>query len=184
MPIQVPFIDLQAELAEIRQKVEPAVRAVIESAQVIMVPQVAQFETSFAEYVGAGYAVGVSNGTEALKLALEAMRVGRSDEVVVPPHTFAASALAVWAAGATPRLVAATSARIESTPPGHVARSARAPARSSRSICMEGWPTSTHWPISDSRSSRTAPRRTVPRATAAALEASALPWREGQNTTR
>jgi dTDP-4-amino-4,6-dideoxygalactose transaminase len=105
MPIQVPFVDLQAELAEIRAEVEPAVRAVIESAQFIMGPQVAQFEASFAEYVGARYAVGVSNGTEALKLALEAIGVGRGDEVIVPAHTFAASALAVWAAGATPRLV-------------------------------------------------------------------------------
>jgi len=105
MPVHVPFVDLHAELEEIRREVEPAVRDVIESAQFIMGPQVARFEASFAEYVGARYAVGVSNGTEALKLALEAIDVGRGDEVIVPAHTFAASALAVWAAGATPRLV-------------------------------------------------------------------------------
>jgi dTDP-4-amino-4,6-dideoxygalactose transaminase len=105
MALRVPFVDLHAELEEIRDEVEPAIREVIEKSQFVLGPQVARFETSFADYVGARHAVGVSNGTEALKLALEAIDVGRGDEVIVPAHTFAASALAVWAAGATPRLV-------------------------------------------------------------------------------
>jgi dTDP-4-amino-4,6-dideoxygalactose transaminase len=105
MPLHVPLVDLHAELEEIRDEVEPAIREVIEKSQFIMGPQVARFETEFADYIGARYAVGVASGTEALKLALEAIGVGRGDEVIVPAHTFAASALAVWAAGATPRLV-------------------------------------------------------------------------------
>ncbi len=63
------------------------------------------FERDFAEYCGVPYAVGVGSGTEALHLACLALGLGRGDEVIVPAMTFAATALGVSIAGATPVLV-------------------------------------------------------------------------------
>jgi dTDP-3-amino-3,4,6-trideoxy-alpha-D-glucose transaminase len=75
---------------------------VLDSEQYILGPEVAAFETEFAEYCGAANAVGVANGTEAITIALRALGVGPGDEVVVPSFTFYASAEAIPATGATP----------------------------------------------------------------------------------
>jgi dTDP-3-amino-3,4,6-trideoxy-alpha-D-glucose transaminase len=63
------------------------------------------FEREFAAWSGAGHSVGVSSGTAALELALRGLGVGPGDEVIVPTNSFIATAEAVSAAGATPRLV-------------------------------------------------------------------------------
>lgn len=63
---------------------------------------VRQFEDQFTEYTGAAKSLAVSNGTVALHLALEALKIGKGDEVIVPNLTFAASANAVIHANATP----------------------------------------------------------------------------------
>ena len=54
-------------------------------------PNIKQFETAFAEYVGCSYAVAVSNGTAALHLCTMALNVKEGDKVIVPPITFSAS---------------------------------------------------------------------------------------------
>lgn len=64
-----------------------------------------QFEKEFAEFCGSGYCVGVGNGLDALRLALEAYGIGAGDEVLVPSNTFIATALAVSYTGATPVFV-------------------------------------------------------------------------------
>lgn len=71
----------------------------------ILGAEVAEFETSFARFVGVPHCIGVANGTDALELALRALGIGASDEVVVPTNSFIASALAVSRAGATPVFV-------------------------------------------------------------------------------
>jgi dTDP-4-amino-4,6-dideoxygalactose transaminase len=63
-----------------------------------------RFEAEFADYCGAAHCVGVSSGTAALSLMFRAHGIGRGDEVIVPGHTFIASALAVAHVGATPVL--------------------------------------------------------------------------------
>jgi perosamine synthetase len=65
-------------------------------------PVVEAFEDALAEYVGAKYAVAVSSGTAALHAAMDALRVGPGDEVIVPSMTFAATANAVIFQGAMP----------------------------------------------------------------------------------
>ena len=64
-----------------------------------------RFETSFARFCGAQWAVGVANGTEAIHLALRALGVCHGDEVLVPANTFIATALGVTYTGARPVLV-------------------------------------------------------------------------------
>ena len=61
-----------------------------------------EFEAAFAKWIGAKRALAVSSGTAALHLALEALGVGRGDDVVVTPYSFRASATAVANAGARP----------------------------------------------------------------------------------
>ncbi len=79
-----------------------AVLEVIESGQLAQGARVAEFEKRFAEYVGRGHGIAVSNGTAALHVALLAHGVGRGDEVVVPPLTFFASASTVMLCGGAP----------------------------------------------------------------------------------
>ncbi|MCK9392931.1 MAG: DegT/DnrJ/EryC1/StrS family aminotransferase [Syntrophales bacterium] len=64
--------------------------------------KVRQFEQEFAAYCGAGYALGVTSGSAALKVALTALDVGPGDEVIVPAFTFIATYEAVLEVGAIP----------------------------------------------------------------------------------
>jgi len=66
--------------------------------------EVEQFEAEFAAHANAAHCIGVSSGTAALSLMLRGYGIGPGDEVVVPAHTFIASALAVAHVGATPVL--------------------------------------------------------------------------------
>jgi perosamine synthetase len=68
-------------------------------------PTVPAFESALAEYLGAGHAVAVANGTAALHAAVHAAEIGPGDEVLVPAMTFAASANAVVYEGGTPVFV-------------------------------------------------------------------------------
>jgi 8-amino-3,8-dideoxy-alpha-D-manno-octulosonate transaminase len=67
--------------------------------------KVRQFEEDFAKYCGASYALGVTSGSAALKVALTAMDVGPGDEVMVPAFTFLATYEAVMEVGAIPVMV-------------------------------------------------------------------------------
>lgn len=98
----VPFIDLQAPYRELREEIDAAVSAVLESGRYVLGTQLEAFEREFAAYCEAEHCVGVGNGLEALRLILEAYGIGPGDEVIVPAHTFIATWLAVSGAGATP----------------------------------------------------------------------------------
>jgi dTDP-4-amino-4,6-dideoxygalactose transaminase len=71
----------------------------------ILGQDVTKLEEEFAAYCGTKYAVGVDNGLSALELSLRAFGVGPGDEVIVPAHTFTATAAAVSFAGAKPVFV-------------------------------------------------------------------------------
>jgi len=79
-----------------------AVVEVLRSDYLTTGPKVAEFEKTLADYVGAKYAVAVSNGTAALHIACLAAGVGPGDEVITTPITFAASANCALYCGATP----------------------------------------------------------------------------------
>lgn len=64
--------------------------------------KVSEFEKKFAEYSGARYALGVSSGTAALRIALAALGIRDGDEVIMPAFTFIATAEAIIESGATP----------------------------------------------------------------------------------
>jgi dTDP-4-amino-4,6-dideoxygalactose transaminase len=100
--MKVPFLDLGAAHAELRDPLGAAFARVVASGRFILGEEVDAFEAEFASYCSAAYAVGVANGLDALQLALRALGVGPGDEVVVPSNTFIASWLAVTLVGATP----------------------------------------------------------------------------------
>jgi dTDP-4-amino-4,6-dideoxygalactose transaminase len=91
----IPYVDLKAQYRSIKQEIDEAVEAVLESSQFILGKYVAAFETDFASYCGAQHAVGVNSGTSALHLALLAAGVGPGDEVITTPFTFVATVAAV-----------------------------------------------------------------------------------------
>jgi dTDP-4-amino-4,6-dideoxygalactose transaminase len=98
----VPLFDTTTPLAPLRDDISAAIAGVVEDGRFILGPNVAAFESEFAAYCGAGHAVGVANGTDAITLALRALGIGEGDDVVVPSFTFWASAEAIVNAGARP----------------------------------------------------------------------------------
>jgi len=97
---RIPFVDLRAQYESLRPEIDDALRAVLESGQFVLGRPVADFERSFASYLGVRECVCVNSGTAALHLGLVALGLGAGDEVIVPANTFFAAAEAViWAGG-------------------------------------------------------------------------------------
>jgi len=101
----VPFVDLKAQYRTIQDEIDAAIREVIESTAFVLGPAVERFESDFAGYLGVDHVVATNNGTTALQLALLALEIRSGDEVIVPAHTFIATAEAVAHVGATPVFV-------------------------------------------------------------------------------
>jgi dTDP-4-amino-4,6-dideoxygalactose transaminase len=100
--MRVPLFDTETPLAPLRERLQEKVAEVVASGRFILGPELAAFEHEFAEQLGAGHALGVANGTDAITIALRALGVGPGDEVVVPSFTFYASAEAIPPTGAVP----------------------------------------------------------------------------------
>ena len=81
-------MDLRAQHDELRAEIEVAIRDILDRSAFIGGPYVERFEAEFASYVGARHAVGVSNGTDAVRIALEVVGVERGDAIVTVSHTF------------------------------------------------------------------------------------------------
>lgn len=103
--MNVPFADFKPMHNELEKEIKKAVNDVIDSNYFIHGPQSSKFEKDFAEYCGVKYCVGVGNGLDGLMLSLKALGVGEGDEVIIPCHTYIATALAVTYVGAKPIFV-------------------------------------------------------------------------------
>jgi dTDP-4-amino-4,6-dideoxygalactose transaminase len=101
----IPFVDLKAQYASIKEEVNGAIQHVLDTCQFTLGNEVAAFEEEFAAYCDAKYGIGVNTGTSALHLALLAAGIGHGDEVITTPFTFVATAAAIYYAGATPVFV-------------------------------------------------------------------------------
>ena len=100
--MNVPFLDLRAAYRELQAEIDAAVRRVVSSGWYVLGPEVEGFENEFAAYCGARHCMGISNGLDALELALRGYGIGAGDEVIVPTNTFIATWLAVSRTGAVP----------------------------------------------------------------------------------
>ena len=98
----VPFVDLGRHHRDMADELVAAFESVLDRSAFVLGEEVQCFEEEFAAFCGVGHGVGVASGTSALTLALLAAGIGPGDEVIVPAHTYIASALAVMHAGARP----------------------------------------------------------------------------------
>jgi len=103
--MKVPMLDLVAEHAPYREELLAAFERVLDSGRFVLGPEVEAFEREIADWIGVPHAIGVSNGSDALLLALQAVGVGPGDEVICPTYTFFATAGAVARLGGKPVFV-------------------------------------------------------------------------------
>lgn len=103
--MSIPFVDLKAQYATIKNEINEAIAEVVESAWFVGGPKVAAFEENFAKYVGGQYAVGAGSGTAALHMGIAALGIGPGDEVITASNTFIATTEAITHAGAKTVLV-------------------------------------------------------------------------------
>jgi len=103
--VKIPFVDLKAQYVAIKDEVDPAIQGVIDNTSFIMGENVKAFESEFARFCDARFAMGVSSGTDALHLALLACGIGPGDEVITAVNTFIATAEAISHCGARPVFV-------------------------------------------------------------------------------
>ncbi len=98
----IEFIDLKAQQALIRGKIEAGIQRVLDHGQYILGPEVSELEEKLAAFVGAKYCISVANGTDALQIAQMAVGIGPGDEVITPGFTYIATAETVALLGAKP----------------------------------------------------------------------------------
>jgi dTDP-4-amino-4,6-dideoxygalactose transaminase len=104
-PTEVGEGHLERQFEEIGAEVRRAIEAVLPTGKYTLGPHLAQFEREFAAYCETRFSIGISSGTAALHLALEALEVGPGDEVITVSNTYVATAFAASYAGATPVFV-------------------------------------------------------------------------------
>jgi UDP-2-acetamido-2-deoxy-ribo-hexuluronate aminotransferase len=100
--MKVKFFNPGLMYWKIRPEMLNEIDRVLQAGDLILRKDVEQFEKTLAEYVGTKYAVALNSCTDALYLALRALKIGPGDEVLVPSRTFVASAQVIVQVGATP----------------------------------------------------------------------------------
>jgi len=103
--MRVPFLDLKAQYASIKEEVLPAIHSVLDNTAYVLGKPVSEFEAAFGKEHGVRYCYGVSSGTDGNHMVLWALGIGPGDEVIIPANTFIATAWGATLCGATPVFV-------------------------------------------------------------------------------
>lgn len=103
--MKVPYFDLTAQYASLREDISAALDRVCGKAAFILGEEVERFERAFADYCQVAHCVALNSGTSALHLGLLAAGVGAGDEVITTANTFIATAEAISYTGAVPVFV-------------------------------------------------------------------------------
>lgn len=98
---EIPFVDLKGQYASIREEVLAELADVLDGMQLFLGPRQRAFEAEFADFCETRASITMSNGTDALELALRALGVGAGDEVITQPNSFIATGEAISAVGAS-----------------------------------------------------------------------------------
>jgi dTDP-4-amino-4,6-dideoxygalactose transaminase len=101
----VPFFNYKVFQNQYGEKLNKIIQDVMNRGAFILQKDLEEFENNIAKYLGVKHAIGVANCTDGLEMALMAAGIKAGDEVILPSHTFIATAAAVKTAGATRILV-------------------------------------------------------------------------------
>ena len=101
----IPAEDLTRQFEQIGDEVRAAIERVLPGGRYVLGPELIAFEQEYAAFCGTSYAIGISNGTDALQLALVACEIGPGDEVITVPNTYIATVFAISYQGALPVIV-------------------------------------------------------------------------------
>jgi UDP-2-acetamido-2-deoxy-ribo-hexuluronate aminotransferase len=99
------FVDLKSQYRALKADIDARIQRVLDHGQYIMGPEVQELEEALAAYTGARHCITCASGTEALLMSLMALGIGRDDEVITTPFTFAATAEMIVLLGARPVFV-------------------------------------------------------------------------------
>ena len=99
------FIDLKAQYRRLESSIQMRLKKVMQNAQLIMGPEIAELESALAARVGAKHCITCASGTDAILLALMALGIGAGDEIVTTPFTFIATGEMIALLGAKPIFV-------------------------------------------------------------------------------
>ena len=105
MTQNIPLVDLKAQYLPLKADIRSAWEQALDSMYLFLGPNVQAFEQEFADFLGVSHAIGVSDGTSALHLALRVAGVKQGDEVITVSHTFIATGEAILLCGAVPVFV-------------------------------------------------------------------------------
>jgi len=103
--MSIPLVNLRKQYAPLKDEIITGIEHVFDGMQLFLGENVQALEKDFAQFCGAKYGVGVSDGTSALHIILRAMGIGPGDEVITVSHTFIATAEAILLVGAKPVFV-------------------------------------------------------------------------------
>lgn len=99
------MVDLHTQYARIKPEIDAAIQAVLDSTAFIQGPQVATFAKELAEFTGAKHVIPCANGTDALQIAMMALEYKPGDEIILPVHTYVATAEVIALLGLKPVFV-------------------------------------------------------------------------------
>jgi dTDP-4-amino-4,6-dideoxygalactose transaminase len=99
---KILMVDLQTQYQRIKADVDAAIQQVLTSTSFIQGPEVGEFAMALATYTGAKYVVPCANGTDALQIAMMSLGFVPGDEVIIPVHTYVATAEVIALLGLTP----------------------------------------------------------------------------------
>ena len=96
------FANPKSEYIYLKKKIDTKIKKVLNSNSYILGKEVENFEKNFSKYIGLNFSVGVSNGTDAIILALQAINIKKGDEIITTSHTAFATIAAIVDVGAIP----------------------------------------------------------------------------------
>ncbi len=101
---KVNFLDLKRQFDSIKIEINNKIQEVLDNSRFILGKDVEEFEDNFAKFCDKKFCIGISSGTEALKLAIKALEL-KEGEIIIPANTFVATALAISENNLKPVLV-------------------------------------------------------------------------------
>jgi dTDP-4-amino-4,6-dideoxygalactose transaminase len=99
---KIVMVDLQKQYHKIKQEIDTAMQEVLNTTAFIQGPQVQQFAEALAKYNNVEYVIPCANGTDALQIAMMALDLKPGDEIILPVHTYVATAEVIALLGLTP----------------------------------------------------------------------------------